>query len=47
MTAIRNQSDTEVLVNNKMVYRDGNGNWVSTVELTAQETEALHKHLNN
>ena len=37
--------DNELTVNDKQVYKDTNGNWVSRVELTTAEQEALQLHL--
>ena len=44
-TEINQIVDNELRINNKLVYKDTNGNWVSKVELTTAESEALQKHL--
>lgn len=38
-------SDDKVLVNNKLVYLDQDGNWVAKIELTQIETEALNNYI--
>lgn len=42
---IKTITDTTLLVNNKQVVQDANGNWISLVNLTTDEIEALHKHI--
>lgn len=44
-TTINQISDTEISVNGKMIYRDVNGRWVTTIELTTQESEAVQQHI--
>ncbi|WP_435138846.1 hypothetical protein [Formosa sp. A9] len=38
-------NDDQLFVNNKVVERDNNGNWIARVELNAAEEKAFHKHL--
>lgn len=38
-------NDDQMFVNNKVVERDTNGNWVARVELTQSEHKAFQKHL--
>jgi len=37
--------DYELYVNNKRVYKDPNGNWVTTIELTPSEQRAFQSHI--
>lgn len=37
--------DHEMLVNDKLVVKDTNGNWVAKVELTVKEVAAFQKHI--
>ncbi|HLT54400.1 MAG TPA: hypothetical protein VKZ97_10925 [Flavobacteriaceae bacterium] len=38
-------SDDKIYVNNKLVYLDSSGNWITKIELTQVETEALQQYL--
>ncbi|WP_435135778.1 hypothetical protein [Formosa sp. A9] len=38
-------NDDQLFVNNKIVERDSNGNWIARVELTSAEHKAFQKHL--
>lgn len=42
---INQLTDEKLLVNNKLVYIDPNGNVNAKIELTQAETEALNNHL--
>ena len=42
---IKNVTNKLLYVNDKPVMKDFEGNWVTKVELTTAETEALYKHL--
>lgn len=37
--------DHELFVNNKRVYKDSNGNWLTTEELTPSEQKAFQTHI--
>jgi len=37
--------DDEILVNNKLVSKDMDGQWVAKIELTTSETQALLLHI--
>ncbi|MGC1471516.1 MAG: hypothetical protein WA775_02895 [Psychroserpens sp.] len=39
-------ADDKILVNDKLVYLNQDGNWIAKIELTNNETEALNNHLN-
>ncbi len=36
-----------ITVNGKLMYIDGEDNWVATVELTRKEIEAANKYIQN
>lgn len=36
--------ETHIEVNGKMLYKDGE-NWITSEELTTQETNAFHRHM--
>ncbi len=42
---ITSPQEDQVLVNGKLVYKDGNGKWVASEELTTIETREFRKHL--
>lgn len=42
---IQQFKDDELFVNDKLVVKDHNGNWITKVELTSSETEALHTYI--
>lgn len=42
---INTLNDDQMFVNNKIVERDSNGNWIARVELTQAEHKAFQKHL--
>ncbi|MBU2923025.1 hypothetical protein KO504_16875 [Winogradskyella psychrotolerans] len=43
---IQQTKDNEVLVNNKLVQKDMNDNWVEKIELTTNERKAFYNHIN-
>lgn len=42
---IKTISEERIRVNNKIVYRDKDGHWVSVSELTTREKEAFDNYL--
>lgn len=38
-------SDNTLEVNDKVVYRDTNDNWIAQSELTPSESKSLHQHI--
>lgn len=38
-------NDDQISVNNKIVDRDSNGNWISRLEMSQNEHKAFQKHL--
>jgi hypothetical protein len=40
-------SDIEFKVNDKLIFKDMNGNWICSEELTANEQKAFKVHLNS
>ncbi|NRR90630.1 hypothetical protein HSX10_03530 [Winogradskyella undariae] len=42
---IQQFNDNEVFVNDKLVVKDSNDNWIAKVELTSSETEELQSFL--
>ena len=42
---IQQFNDNEVFVNDKLVVKDSNDNWIAKVELTTSETEELQSFL--
>lgn len=45
MVHIQQLKDHELLVNDKLVVQNSNGDWIAKIELTQAETQALHKHV--
>lgn len=45
MVNIFQPTDSEIYVNDKRVYLDQNGNWITTVELTISEEKAFQQHI--
>ncbi len=45
MVRIKTNNDTEILVNDKLVFKDTEGVWVSQSELTDLELKYARKHL--
>ena len=45
MVAIIQKTDHEMFVNNKRVYKDGSGNWITSEELTRSEEKAFQLHI--
>jgi len=41
---VKSIDDSHIEVNGKMLYKDGE-NWITSQELTAQETNAFQKHV--
>jgi hypothetical protein len=44
---IFNHSDTKIYVNDKLVERDMNGNWIAKIELTTNEMQAFREHVDS
>lgn len=45
MVRVIKQADDEILVNDKLVYRDSDGVWTCTEELTTSETKSFREYL--
>ncbi len=39
--------DNQILVNNKLVVQDQEGNWIAKIELTQAEHKAFNAHINS
>lgn len=42
---IQQTKDNELFVNDKLIIKDSNGNWIAKDELTPSETKALLLHI--
>ncbi len=44
---VKRIDERNILVNEKLVRMDMEGNWIETEELSSAESKALYTHLNN
>lgn len=44
-THIHQVNERQILVNEKLVQQDMNGNWIAKIELTAAESKAFNLHV--
>jgi hypothetical protein len=44
---VKRHDENIVYVNDKIVMKDGNGNWVAKEELTTSESRAFYEHINS
>lgn len=42
---IQQFKDNEIIINDKLVVKNTEENWVAKIELEPEEIEALHKHI--
>ncbi|MBV7268400.1 hypothetical protein [Winogradskyella luteola] len=42
---IQQPNERQILVNEKLVQKDIDGNWIAKIELTTTEYEAFNKHV--
>jgi hypothetical protein len=44
---VKRHDETIIYVNDKIVMKDSNGNWIAKEELTTLESKAFYQYLNN
>lgn len=43
--AVIQTEEDKLTINGKLIYKDGDGKWITGVELTTAEKEAFHLHI--